>query len=177
MFNIGLLKAGSESEFKKLFESQGERILNTAFYLLGNTEDAEDITQEVFKSVFTGINSFKEEADIKTWIYRITINKCNEFVRKQNRKKRKGILLSLWNVEVIPTADTPEMAMILTEEEIQLWNLINKLPDKQRVALTLFALDELSYQEIANSMSLSVSAVESLLFRARNNLKNKKYGG
>ena len=171
MPNIELLKLGNEREFKKLFELHAPRVLNTALYVLGNRQDAEDVTQEVFKSVYLGLPGFKEEASVNTWMYRITLNKCNEFLRAKNRKKRKGILLSLFDSPPIVTTETPELMLILKEAEWRLWQRIQALPEKQRIAMTLFAMDDLSYQEIAGIMNVSVSAIESLLFRARTKLK------
>ena len=104
-------------------------------------------------------------------MYRITLNKCNEFLRTKNRKKRKGILLSLFDSPPIVTTETPELMLILKEAEWRLWQRIQALPEKQRIAMTLFAMDDLSYQEIAGIMNVSVSAIESLLFRARTKLK------
>jgi RNA polymerase sigma-70 factor (ECF subfamily) len=174
MPNIELLRLGSEREFKKLFELYSPRILNTAFYLLGNRQDAEDVTQEVFKSVVVGVASFKAESSIQTWMYRITLNKCNEFLRSKNRKKRKGIMISIVDSQPLITEETPELVHILKEAEWLLWKQIHALPEKQRLAMTLFAMDDLSYQEIAAAMNISVSAIESLLFRARTQLKKYK---
>ena len=171
MPNMELLKLGDAREFKKLFELHAPRVLNTALYVLGNLQDAEDVTQEVFKSVYIGLPGFKEEASVNTWMYRITLNKCNEFLRTKNRKKRKGILLSLFDSPPIVTTETPELMLILKEAEWRLWQRIQALPEKQRIAMTLFAMDDLSYQEIAGIMNVSVSAIESLLFRARTKLK------
>ena len=171
MPNMELLKLGDAREFKKLFELHAPRVLNTALYVLGNLQDAEDVTQEVFKSVYLGLPGFKEEASVNTWMYRITLNKCNEFLRAKNRKKRKGILLSLFDSLPIETKETPELMFILKEAEWSLWKQIQSLPEKQRIAMTLYAMDDLSYKEIASIMNVSVASIESLLFRARTKLK------
>ena len=171
MPNMELLKLGDAREFKKLFELHAPRVLNTALYVLGNLQDAEDVTQEVFKSVYLGLPGFKEEASVNTWMSRITLNKCNEFLRAKNRKKRKGILLSLFDSPPIVTTETPELMLILKEAEWRLWQRIQALPEKQRIAMTLFAMDDLSYKEIASIMNVSVASIESLLFRARTKLK------
>lgn len=176
MPNIFLLKSRDESEFKKLFDLQAPKVLNMAFYILGNRQDAEDVTQEVFKSVFLGIENFKEEAGLHTWIYRITLNKCNEFLRKKNRMKRRGILLNLWDASHLSNNETPEILHILKEEEQRLWQSIQILPENQKTALVLFSMNDLSYHEIAAAMNLSHASVESLLFRARTTLKKNKYG-
>jgi|1048.fasta_scaffold41290_2 RNA polymerase sigma-70 factor (ECF subfamily) len=171
MPNMELLKLGDAREFKKLFELHAPRLLNTALYLLGNRQDAEDVTQEVFKSIYIGLPQFKEESSVHTWMHRITLNKCNEFLRAKNRKKRKGILLSLFDSLPIETTETPELMFILKEAEWSLWKQIQSLPEKQRIAMTLYAMDDLSYKEIASIMSVSVASIESLLFRARTKLK------
>jgi len=171
MPNMELLKLGDAREFKKLFELHAPRLLNTALYLLGNRQDAEDVTQEVFKSVYIGLPQFKEESSVHTWMHRITLNKCNEFLRAKNRKKRKGIFLSLFDSLPIETTESPELMFILKEAEWSLWKQIQSLPEKQRIAMTLFAMDDLSYKEIASIMNVSVASIESLLFRARTKLK------
>ena len=129
MPNIEQLRLGNEREFKKLFELHAPRLLNTALYLLGNRQDAEDVTQEVFKSVYIGLPQFKEESSVHTWMHRITLNKCNEFLRAKNRKKRKGILLSLFDSLPIETKETPELMFILKEAEWRLWQRIQALHD------------------------------------------------
>ena len=129
MPNIEQLRLGNEREFKKLFELHAPRLLNTALYLLGNRQDAEDVTQEVFKSVYIGLPQFKEESSVHTWMHRITLNKCNEFLRAKNRKKRKGILLSLFDFLPIETTETPELMFILKEAEWRLWQRIQALHD------------------------------------------------
>ena len=83
-------------------------------------------------------------------------------------------MLSLFDSQPIITEESPELIHILKEAEWQIWQQIQGLPEKQRIAMTLFAMDDLSYQEIADVMKVSVSAIESLLFRARTQLKKYK---
>lgn len=173
MLDLDKLKRSDESEFKKLVDMYSHQILNTCFYTLGNRNDAEDTTQDVFKAIYSGIQSFKGDSKLKTWIYKITLNKCNEFIRKKRTHKRNGIQIEIGNAKNIESDFQPDIQFILKEEEINLWRAVQRLPEQQKTIVTLYALNQLSYQEIAESLDLSISAVESSLFRARTTLKKE----
>lgn len=171
MVDIDKLRSGETKEFNKLTLMLSGKVLNLAYHLTGNKEDAEDITQEVFLSVFKGFANFKGESKISTWIYSITVNKCKEKIRRELRKKRKGIHVQLEKVDFYLSAQNTDEGIIQHEEETKMRNILQLIPENQRIAFTMFAMDEFSYLEIAEAMNLSISAVESLLFRARVNLK------
>jgi RNA polymerase sigma-70 factor (ECF subfamily) len=137
-----------------------------------------DIAQDVFVEVFKSIKKFKGDSSLSTWMYRITTNKCLEFIRKRNTKKRFAFLQSLTgpDFEIDKTNFFTEMnhpGVILENKEQNetLFLAINNLPEAQRVAFTLNKVDGKSYQEVSDIMEKSLSSVESLLFRAKKNLQ------
>jgi RNA polymerase sigma factor (sigma-70 family) len=86
--DIDGLKRGSEHAFSQLLGAYSKKIFNLCLSILQNQEDAEDATQEVFSTVFLSVKEFKGESKLTTWLYRIAINKCQEHIRKKNRKKQ-----------------------------------------------------------------------------------------
>lgn len=140
-------------------------------------EDAEDITQEVFVEVHRSVHGFKAESKLSTWIYRICVTKSLDHLRGKKRKKRFGIVKSIFGendnaprVE-IPDFIHPGVQLENKERAVYLFKAINQLPENQKIAFTLNKIECLSYQEISDVTQMSVSAVESLLFRAKQNLR------
>jgi RNA polymerase sigma-70 factor (ECF subfamily) len=171
------LKEGDERTFREFVNQHRNHVFNTALGLLQDTENAEDVTQEVFVEVFRSVARFKEECSILTWIYRITVSKSLELIRRRNRKKRTGILFSLFgNEDYLMVTNTssfyhPGIKLENKERAVILFQAIEKLPVNQRTAFTLHKLENLSYAELAEVMGISVSSVESLMFRAKQNLR------
>jgi RNA polymerase sigma-70 factor (ECF subfamily) len=173
---IQQLRAGDEQAFKSLVVNYQDLVYNTALGVVQNSEDAEDVAQEVFIQVYRSIDQFKGDARLSTWIYRITTTKALDHIRSRKRKKRFAFITSLFgpNDELVHEPvdfQHPGVALDRKEQAALLFKMIEQLPDNQKVAFTLHKTEELSYQEIADVMQLSVSAVESLLFRARQNLR------
>ena len=172
---IQALKVGEETAYKRLFDHYSSMVYNTALNFHSIPEDAEETTQDVFIEIFRNISSFKGDSTLKTWIYRITITKALEKLRMLKRKKRWAFLISidnenaafLQNVSDTNTEnETSERAMLLKQQ-------IDKLSQNQKIAFTLHHIEGLSYTEITAIMDISLSSVESLIFRAKSNLKKK----
>jgi RNA polymerase sigma factor (sigma-70 family) len=173
---IQQLRAGDEGAFKLLVANYQDLVYNTAMGIVQNSEDAEDVAQEVFIQVYRSIDQFKGDARLSTWIYRITTTKALDHIRSRKRKKRFAFITSLFgpNDELVHEPvdfQHPGVTLDRKEQAALLFRMIDQLPENQKVAFTLHKTEELSYQEIADVMQLSVSAVESLLFRARQNLR------
>lgn len=173
---IQQLREGDEQAFKSLVTNYQDLVFNTALGIVQNSEDAEDVAQEVFIQVYRSIDQFKGDARLSTWIYRITTTKALDHIRSRKRKKRFAFITSLFgpNDELVHEPvdfQHPGVALDRKEQAALLFQMIAQLPENQKVAFTLHKTEELSYQEIADVMQLSVSAVESLLFRARQNLR------
>lgn len=172
------LKQGDEAAFKTIVETWQSMVFNTALGIVQNAEDAEDIAQEVFVQVYQSISSFKGESKFSTWLYRITVTKSLDHVRKKKRKKRFAFVRSIFGEqnEVLvnpPDFYHPGVVLDNKEDAAVLFNAIAELPENQRVAFTLNKVEGLSYQEVSEIMKSTVSSVESLMHRAKNNLKKK----
>jgi RNA polymerase sigma-70 factor (ECF subfamily) len=179
---IEQLKQGSELAFKKLVENHQKLVVNTCFGMVHNREDAEDIAQDVFIEVFRNIDKFRADAKLSTWLYRIAVNRSLNHIRDNKKNKwfqsfedevaaKSKQLLQVQSSK----ADHPEYEMENKQRALILHEAVNSLPNNQKVAFTLSKYEELSYQEIAEVMELSVSSVESLLFRAKKGLQKKLY--
>ena len=184
-FLIEKLKQGDESAFKKIVETWQDMVYNTAIGILQNAEDAEDVAQEVFVQVYESIKGFKAESKLSTWLYRITVSKSLDHLRKKKRKKRFAYIQSIFgaNNEMVvdkPDFNHPGVTLDNKERATVLFEAIAQLPENQKIAFTLNKLEGLSYQEISEVMNTSISSVESLIHRAKNNLKKlltKHYEG
>lgn len=174
---IERLKRGDESAFRILVEQYQDLVYNTALGIVQNESDAEDVAQEVFIQVYRSIGSFKSEAKLSTWIYRITTTRALDLLRARKSKKRFGLLKRLWEtaeespMENIQDFNHPGVSLERKEEAAQLMTAIAQLPENQKVAFVLHKLEGLSYLEIAEVMGNTLPAVESLMHRARINLR------
>lgn len=164
------LKAGDQSAYRKLVEIYQQMVINTALGFVGNIENANDVTQEVFLEIFRSIHSFREQSALSTWIYRITITRSLNHIR---REKRFSGQFHESADESFSLSDNPEQKLEEADRKKILHNAVNSLPRNQQIALTLHNFEELSYKEIASVMNRSVSSVEALIFRARKNLQKK----
>jgi RNA polymerase sigma factor (sigma-70 family) len=175
---IALLKRGDGKAFDYLVSNYQVRIYNSCLGVLKNQSDAEDIAQEVFVEVYRSIAGFKEEAKLSTWMYRIAMTKSLDFLRGKKRKKRFAFVTSLFsedsNTPRYDPADFVHPGVQLENKEMAgyLFKAIDELPENQKIAFTLNKIEGLSYQEISEVMETTVSSVESLLFRAKQNLKD-----
>ncbi|ARK09641.1 RNA polymerase sigma factor [Fibrivirga algicola] len=175
---ISRLQAGDESAFRWLVDTYQKRVFRTALAIVPTPEEAEDVAQEVFIEVYRTIASFRGEASLATWLYRLTTSRALKKERDRKRKKRFAFLTSLFDDDEPERYDPPDFqtpdTVLEANERVQLiGRAVQSLADTQKVAFTLHYQEELSYQEIADVMQTSVSAVESLLFRARQTLRKK----
>jgi len=179
---IALLKEGTNQAYGQLLDEYQQKVFGTCISFVPNQEDAEDIAQEVFIEVFNSIAKFKGDSKLSTWIYRIATNKCLEFIRKKNTKKRFGFMQSLMGNDTaidrsayFTEFNHPGIQLENKEKNEILFAAINKLPEAQRIVYTLNKIDDLSYQEVSDITQKSISSIESLLFRAKKNLKELLY--
>ena len=170
------LRNGEEPAFKELVMLFQDKVFNTALGLLQHHTEAEDIAQEVFIQVYRSIHSFKGESKLSTWLYRIATTRALDLLRSRKSKKRFGFMQKLFGdgnepLHEIPDFNHPGVAMDRKENAAKLFRAIAQLPDNQKTAFTLHKLEDLSYQEISEIMQTSVPAVESLMHRAKQNLR------
>ena len=164
--------------FKHLVDNYNSLVLNTCNSFLHNFEDAQDISQEVFIEVYKSIEKFRGESKISTWLYRISVNKSLNHIRKN---KRNSIFQSIesivWsqknNIDNLSEIDESENDSETNKRSKILYKAINSLPQNQRIAFTLSKLESMKYKKISEVMNVSISSVESLMFRAKKNLQKK----
>jgi len=175
------LKEGQANAFKKLVEDYKDKLLNICYGFVYNKEDAEDITQDVFIEVYKSVAHFRGDAKLSTWLYRISVNKSLDFIRKKKRKKRFAKLQNFLGTEritdTIPDRDKSNPHTILANQErIKILNeAIETLTVNQKIVFTLGKTEGLKNKEIAEMMGISLSSVESLMHRAKENLRKKLY--
>jgi RNA polymerase sigma-70 factor (ECF subfamily) len=163
---LGRAAAGDQAAFAELVGRHEYQVLNLVFRYTRDRQDAEELAQEIFFKVWRHARSFRGESAFSTWLYRLAVNAClNHRQRKQTRPDSLPLVGDL-------AAGNPPAAdeMVAAERELRLKNALAVLPARQRMALALASFEDKSYEEIAAVMKVSVPAVESLLFRARQNL-------
>ena len=174
------LRSGNQAAFSLLIDDYQQKVFHTCISFVPNKEDAEDIAQEVFLEVYKSIGKFKGNSKLSTWIYKICTNKCLEFIRKKNAKKRLVFIQRILGNE-IPLDKTnfftefnhPGILLEHKERSETIYLAINTLPESQKIVFTLAKLDGKTYQEIVEITGKSMSSVESIMFRAKKNLQKK----
>ena len=174
------LQQGDEGAFKRLVDEWQDMVYNTAISIVQHADDADDITQEVFIQVYQSVSSFKGESKFSTWLYRITVSKALDHEKKKKRKKRFAFVQSLFGTQgeeqLHPVEfDHPGVQLEKKERAAALFKSLKEIPENQRIAFTLHKLEGQSSQEVAEIMNTSLYAVESLMGRAKTNLKKILY--
>lgn len=156
---------GDGSTFRTLVIKHKEKVRNLVFITLGDTEYVDDISQDVFISVYHKLGEFRFESKFTTWLYRITVNKCRDYLRK---KKVRSIFVPIGDSDrEYPTGPFSENIDIPNLVR----NAIDKLPEKLKIPLVMRDIEGLSYKEIADNLNTEVGTIKSRIFRARENLK------
>ena len=165
---------GKVESFRGLFDLHHRGVLNMAYRFTGNREDAEEITQNVFIKIYEAAGRYSPRAKFTTWLYTIARNECISFQRK-NRRSIRALASSLDSGEgeqtPIPVHETPASELQRRQAHAGILRAVASLPSKQKLALELQQFKGCSYADIAEVLGCSISAVESLLFRARTNLR------
>jgi RNA polymerase sigma-70 factor, ECF subfamily len=175
---IRKVAAGERLAFKQLFDSHSPRVYSLLVRLVGNRDDAEELTHDVFLSLWKHAKSLRGESKLSTWLYRVAVNRAINF------KKRGGLLFQvkqLFTLEAddesiidrLPAAaaDSPDRQLEMREAQIQLTDLLGTLPHRQREVYLLHKLEGLSYNEIAEELHVTLGTIESLMHRAKENLQ------
>jgi RNA polymerase sigma factor (sigma-70 family) len=159
---IAMARAGNPGAFETIVDRYQGRLLGFCRQMLGSTEDAEDILQEVFVNAYRAMLADEREINLRPWLYRIARNRCLNHLRKPTADAQESMDM----VPAVEAASTAEKVHN-REEFRQLLTDVGKLPETQRSALLLREMDAMSYEEIAQAMETSVPSVKSLLVRAR----------
>ncbi|MGE3276208.1 MAG: sigma-70 family RNA polymerase sigma factor [Vicinamibacterales bacterium] len=171
--------AGEQSACAELVSSHERMVFQLAFHLLGDRDEALDLSQEVFLRVFRTLHNFRGHAALRTWIYRIVINQARNRQRFW-RRRRRGDQVSLdqhllehGDLRQRHDGDAPDRVLARKQMADRLWKALNDLPFDQRTVIVLREVDGLSYDEIADSLDVAVGTVKSRLTRARQALRQE----
>ena len=162
-------KKGSPEAFAELVRRHQGTVYSLCYRMTGNAVEAEDLAQEAFWRVYQGLGTFRRGARLRPWLHRLTANVCLDALRK-----RKPAMLPL--EEAIGGAsepqtphgeESPEQAYLRGEERLDVQQALLHLPGEYRIVLVLRYLEELSYREIAETLNVPVSTVETRIYRAK----------
>jgi RNA polymerase sigma-70 factor, ECF subfamily len=180
------IDSGIGLTFEELFERYNSMVFNLAYQILGEREEALDVAQEVFLAIYQKMDAFRGESSLKTWIYRIAVRRAVNRFRWWNRLRRRGTVsleehlskspeseLS-WNLT--SRAKSPEDALLLQEEREKVKRMLLELPLHQRIAVIMRDIEGLSYEEIAESLNVSLGTIKSRIARGRKILKQHFVG-
>ncbi|HEY0390799.1 MAG TPA: sigma-70 family RNA polymerase sigma factor [Solirubrobacterales bacterium] len=159
---IAMARSGNPGAFETIVDRYQGRLHGFCRQMLGSTEDAEDVLQEVFVNAYRAMLADEREINLRPWLYRIARNRCLNHLRKPTADAQESM-------DMVPTVEAASTAEKVhnREEFRQLLTDVGKLPETQRSALLLREMDAMSYEEIAQAMETSVPSVKSLLVRAR----------
>lgn len=164
---------GNMNAFEALFEQYKGLVFKNAVLMTGNREEAEDILQEIFMTVWNSCNSFDPgKGNFTTWLYRITVNRC---IDRQRKKQQTPLSLEEQNIDLseIGCQELPEETLIRKLEYERLINAVNQLDNKHRTVLILRYFNDLSYNEIAEVLDIPVGTAKSRIYNALRSLREK----
>ena len=162
------VQRGDGSAFDELVARHQKAVLNIAWRYCGDRATAEDLAQEIFVKVWRAKGSYQPSAKFSTWLYRIAVNRCLNEIRSRPRKTAIPVEETVEGAEGSGPGDDLDRA----EVRDAVRRAVDGLPPNQRMAVILSRFHDLAYEDIADSMAVSLEAVKSLLFRARENLKS-----
>jgi RNA polymerase sigma-70 factor (ECF subfamily) len=167
-------KAGDQDAFSQLVQLHQRRVFNLVFRMLQNYEEANEVTQETFLAAWQGLPSFRGDARFSTWLYRIAYNCCLK--QLEQRKRDKALQTAMQEEHVLLHGNTDEQ----TSSELDALDratLVREhllmLPAKYRIVLVLRHLQEMTYEEMAEILTVPIGTIKTHLFRARNLLKGR----
>lgn len=175
------IKSGDQEAFRFLVEKFSNKVKRTCFGFVQSEADADDIAQDVFVEVFLSSGKFRGESSLSTWIYRIAVNKSLNYIRSTGSRKLMSLFERVaddktFSPEPASNADyCPDSDLKRSEQAKAIKQALNLLAPNQKSAFILSKYDDLSYEEIADVMGTTVSSVESLIFRAKQNLQKSLY--
>jgi len=180
------LRTDADKTFDELFERYNSMVFRLAYRILGDREEALDVSQDVFFTVYRKLHRFRGESSLKTWIFRIAINRASNRCRWWNRLRRRGTVsldehLSAGRDYVLSQTveaggNSPEQNLLLHERRAEIENWLLRLPVHQRIAVIMRDVEGMSYEEIAESMHVSLGTVKSRIARGRQELKRHLNG-
>lgn len=181
-----LSHAQADVAFEEIFQRHQSMVFNLTYRILGDREEALDVTQEVFLAVFRKLNRFRGQSSLKTWIYRIAVNRASNRCRWWNRLRRRGTVsldehLSKDDTRTLSDSlesggNTPEGSLLLAEKRLEIERTLRRLPVQQRIVVIMRDVEGLSYEEISELLQVSLGTVKSRIARGREELKHRLNG-
>jgi RNA polymerase sigma-70 factor (ECF subfamily) len=180
---IEKVKRGESKYFAEIITKYKKVVFGHAYNFLRNKEEAEDAAQEIFVSVYNNLKNFRGDSKLSTWIYRITVNTCKNRLKQLQRARgqmaedsyEEGAEEKPSLVDGLKEKEEKEPDKSFASEEVRktVYKRIDELTGEQRQVIMMRDVEGLSYEEIGQALKISVSAVKSKLFRARENLREK----
>lgn len=172
---IGQVLSGDVNAFERLVEDQSKVVYNLCLRMVGNEQDALDLSQDAFVKAYTNLPVFRMDSKFSSWLYKLTTNLCLDFLRRQKRQKTVPLTYETddGEEESLPIPDerfSPETETERRELQNAVRAGLSQLPDGQRQILVLRELGQLSYEEIGRQLNLEPGTVKSRIFRARKKL-------
>jgi len=170
--------------FELLVRQYQERVFATAYRLMGNRQDAEDMAQEVFLKVFRNIGSFRGQSSLKTWIYRITVNEAHNARRWFFRHRRHEVELDTspddssrnWRESIADHGRSPFDEAVSQQRHAMIVEALDRISPIFREAVVLRDITDLSYEEVAEVLGVSLGTVKSRILRGREALREQLAG-
>ncbi len=160
---------GNVESFEDIYKAYSDFVYNVAFRVVNNMDEAQEVTQEVFITVYRKLESFKFKSSFKTWVYRITINTAINFAKKRTKDRSRIVEFNDKN-EFKTTVDSVSEEIEEEQHEKMLSTLLEALNPDQRTCIVLRNIEGFSYQEIAESLNININTVRTRLKRAREKL-------
>lgn len=160
---VNEFKSGNISAFDEIVRKYQKKVYGLARKILGNHDDADDVAQEVFIKLYYSLNDFKGESSLFTWIYRITVNECNNVLRK---KKIKEFVQIDEIMNLLKFSQTPEQELVDKERKNLIERAMEKLPPKQRAVFVMRFFDELDYEQISKILNKPIGTLKANYFHA-----------
>ena len=172
-------KQGDMLAFEELILKHEKIVYNLALRMMNHSEDAMDISQEVFLKAYRSLSNFDERSAFSTWLYRITHNTCIDEIRKRKGKQTYSLEEDLESEDgsmqrqVADDEDTPEESLMRKEQKSEILRALDTLSEEHKAAIILRDVKGMSYEEIAEILELTLGTVKSRINRARNQLKSE----
>ena len=159
-------KKGEQNAFKKLYDMYKDKVFSTAVRMLGNVQDSEDTTQDIFIKLFKNINNYRGYSSLSTWIYKVAVNTCFDNLRKRKKHEKDKSFDVIDDIPSLPYMEKqPSSVQVIIEKEIQ------KLPEGYRTVFVLHEVEGFKHEEISKIMNIAPGTSKSQLSAAKSILR------